>query len=179
MSAWCMSRGVGFRVSKGELPADLPLATRYWVEGFLVGNLPRQPDVEEDSPAMAAWQAKAEHFLATGSWPPLMATEVHQRWWEDSQVLSEIGRELAATPMPAVEVSVPKHLAETAVAAWQRGDGSSPFDETGEQRTHRRRAADLALIGCVIEKRGRSRAATVAVDLSADLIAAAIGAAED
>ena len=40
MSAWCATRQVSFRVSKSELPADLPAATRYLVRGFLVGNVP-------------------------------------------------------------------------------------------------------------------------------------------
>lgn len=66
MSAWCATRQVSFRVSKSELPADLPATTRYWVRGFLVGNVPRQPDADDDdSPAIAAWQAKADRFLAS------------------------------------------------------------------------------------------------------------------
>ena len=78
MSAWCETRRVGFRVSKGELPADLPLTTRYWIQGFLTGNLPCQPDAEEDSPEMAEWQANAGRFLATGHWPPEGATDQDQ-----------------------------------------------------------------------------------------------------
>jgi len=67
MSAWCATRQVSFRVSKSELPTDLPAATRYWVQGFLVGNVPRQPATDDfDGPAVAAWQAKADRFLATG-----------------------------------------------------------------------------------------------------------------
>ena len=71
MSAWCAERQLSFRVSFSELPPDLPSTTRYWVKGFLTGNVPRQPDVgEDDDPALVAWQIKARDFLATGQWPP-------------------------------------------------------------------------------------------------------------
>ena len=71
MSAWCAERQVSFRVSFSELPPDLSPATQYWVKGFLVGNLPRQPDMDDDDgAALAAWQIKARNFLATGQWPP-------------------------------------------------------------------------------------------------------------
>lgn len=71
MSAWCAERGIGFRVSKSELPDELPTATRYWVEGFLTGNVPRQPDDDDwEGPAVLEWQANAVRFLATGYWPP-------------------------------------------------------------------------------------------------------------
>ena len=68
MQAWCRSRGVWFRVSKDGLPADLPTATRYWVQGFLVGNAPRQPDADEDSPAMVEWRRRVDRFVSTGQW---------------------------------------------------------------------------------------------------------------
>jgi len=79
MSAWCAERQVSFRVSFSELPPDLPSATRYWVKGFLTGNLPRQPDVDQDDdPALVAWQIKARDFLATGQWSPDDAASTDQ-----------------------------------------------------------------------------------------------------
>ena len=71
MQAWCGTRHVWFRVSKSSLPEHLPLPTRYWVEGFLVGNVPRQPDVDDDDDGAAVneWRASAHHFIATGRWP--------------------------------------------------------------------------------------------------------------
>lgn len=70
MHAWCQTRRVSFRVSKSELPDDLPLATRYWVRGFLTGNVPRQPDDDFHSPAMTEWRRHADLFLTTGVWQP-------------------------------------------------------------------------------------------------------------
>jgi hypothetical protein len=41
------------------------------VQGFLSGNKPRQPAVdEEDGPEMDAWRGRADQYFATGSWPP-------------------------------------------------------------------------------------------------------------
>ena len=70
MPAYCPSRHVSFRVSLAELPSELPVATRYWVEGFLVGNMPTQPYVEdEDDPALIRWRADATAYFDTGYWP--------------------------------------------------------------------------------------------------------------
>lgn len=68
MQAWCGARNVWFRVSKSSLPRHLPLPTRYWVQGFLVGNVPRQPDADGHSAAMIEWRDQAHHFVATGEW---------------------------------------------------------------------------------------------------------------
>ena len=79
MHAWCAERQVSFRVSLIEMPPDLPAATRYWVRGFLTGNLPRQPNLDDwDDPVMVAWQIKARDFLATGYWPPGDETTNHE-----------------------------------------------------------------------------------------------------
>ncbi len=46
------------------------MATRYWVEGFLVGNMPIQPDVDDDDdPALLRWQSDANAYFDTGYWP--------------------------------------------------------------------------------------------------------------
>jgi hypothetical protein len=116
------------------------------------GNLPRQPDV---------------------------GTEQQRRWREDTQVLAQVGRALEDIPMPVVEVRIPRDLADKAAAAWAREDaGALPY-ETAEQRADRRRAGVLALIGLAIEKRGRRETEAVVVDLSADLVVAAVEAADD
>jgi hypothetical protein len=58
-----------YRISLSEMPADLPTATKYWVRGFLAGNLPRQPaDDEDDTPAMQRWREKALSFAREGYW---------------------------------------------------------------------------------------------------------------
>jgi len=180
MSAWCATRQVSFRVSKSELPNDLPAATRYWVQGFLVGNVPRQPATDDiDGPAVAAWQAKADRFLATGSWQPHLGSKQQRQWWEDAQVLTELGRTVAGTAMPLVEVRIPRNLAEQAVAAWSRDDEAPDADESPEQRVYRHRAGVLALIGLSIRERGTNVADDVVIDLAADLVAAAVDAAEN
>jgi hypothetical protein len=180
MSAWCATRRVSFRVSKSELPTDLPAATKYWVQGFLVGNVPRHPATDDfDGPAVAAWQAKADRFLASGYWPPLLGSELQRRWWEDAEVLAELDRTFEGTAMPVVEVRIPKRLAEQALAAWRRNDDEPDVDESQEQRVYRHRAGVLALIGLSIQERGKDVPAGVVVDLAADLVAAAVDAAED
>jgi hypothetical protein len=69
MAAYCPTRGVSFRVSYDGMPQPLPTATRYWVAGFLAGNLPAAPgEYGEDSPAMRAWTASAEEYFRTGQW---------------------------------------------------------------------------------------------------------------
>jgi hypothetical protein len=45
----------------------LPDATRYWLRGFLAGQVPRLDDEEPDD--MVAWRAKVDEFLMTGNWP--------------------------------------------------------------------------------------------------------------
>lgn len=70
MAAYCPARQASFRVSRAELPSDLPLATRYWVEGFLAGNMPRQPDAEDDGdPAIRHWEIVRDTYFETGYWP--------------------------------------------------------------------------------------------------------------
>ena len=46
-----------------------PEATKYWVRGYLAGNLPRQPDADMDGEDLERWTAKAQAFFATGDWP--------------------------------------------------------------------------------------------------------------
>jgi hypothetical protein len=70
MPAYCPTRGVSFRVSVSEMPDDLPTATRYWIQGFIEGNMPRQPDIDDDDdPEMLRWKSKVERYFETGTWP--------------------------------------------------------------------------------------------------------------
>lgn len=102
-----------------------------------------------------------------------------RQWWEDVQVLAELGRAFEGITMPAAEVRIPKHLAEQALAASTRNDDGPQVDESHEQQVCRHRAAALALIGHSIQERGKAVADAVVVDLGADLVAAAVNAAED
>ena len=57
------------RISLPELPEDLPPATRYWVKGFLAGNLPPAPlEVADDSAQMLTWELAARVFSERGEW---------------------------------------------------------------------------------------------------------------
>lgn len=67
MPAWCETRQVSFRVSVSQLPEDLPEVTRYWVRGFLAGQVPSL-DAEEPHD-MDLWTQRVDEFLATGAWP--------------------------------------------------------------------------------------------------------------
>lgn len=101
------------------------------------------------------------------------------QWQEDAQNLAAIGRAVYDVPMPLVEVWLPAELAERAAAAWRRDDDGEPRDETPAERRTRQRAGSLALIGAAVDERGRREGDVVVVQLSADLVAAAIDAADD
>ena len=116
-------------------------------------------------------------FLATGSWPSMLRSEVSGRWVDDGQVLAEIGRALADVALPAVQVRLPRELADQAVAAWERDDDDAGLlDEFPELREYRHGAAVLALIGLAVRDRGHQAGGTVLVELPADLIARAVDA---
>src|SRR4051812_24164395 len=69
MPAYCADRRVFFRISFKELPAELPAATQYWVQGYLAGSLPWPPEVDDDDdPRLLAYLARAERYFATGAW---------------------------------------------------------------------------------------------------------------
>ena len=77
MSAYCPHDPAwpDYRISLSELPDDLPTATRYWVRGFLAGNLPPGPDIDdednedaENTAEFREWKRRAEEFSRTGVW---------------------------------------------------------------------------------------------------------------
>jgi hypothetical protein len=75
MAAYCPHRSVAWRVSRHELPPDLPERTLAWVTGYLAGSVPRPPDIARDDEGderpevMRRWNAVAEQFRRTGWWP--------------------------------------------------------------------------------------------------------------
>ena len=97
----------------------------------------------------------------------------------EAELLGQLGAELVRVELPRVEVSVPKALAEAAVAAWERDDDEPLESETFEQRVQRHRAAAFSLIGLEIAERGRPDGDAVVVDLNAHFIADAINASDD
>jgi hypothetical protein len=76
MSAWCPHdpNWRSYKISLSELPRDLPRATRWWVRGFLAGNVPDAPAALCDpamsgTPELERWFELARRFSATGKWP--------------------------------------------------------------------------------------------------------------
>jgi hypothetical protein len=75
MAAYCPHRLVMFRISRYELPPELPERTQAWVAGFLAGSVPRPPDVawdadgKEQLDVLQKWDAIAEQYRRTGWWP--------------------------------------------------------------------------------------------------------------
>ena len=70
---------------------------------------------------------------------------------------------------------LPKHLADAALAAWQREETAEPVPpETAEQLRVRHAAATLALVGLEVETaRQEGRALAIHPDTVADAVAAA------
>jgi len=106
------------------------------------------------------------------------------KWQElyrrEARVLGELGSVLVTASLPQVEVRLPRHLAEQAVAAWERDDNEGALDpEIFEQRMQRHRAATLSLIGLSIAERGRWEGNEVIVELDPVFIGLAADAADD
>ena len=80
MQAFCPhdSSWAYYRVSWYELPTELPVATRYWIAGFMAGNLP-EPPIElrqyENEELMGKFLQLAKQFSRTGYWPTLETVE--------------------------------------------------------------------------------------------------------
>lgn len=103
------------------------------------------------------------------------------RWRQDEGVLADIGAVLFDQET-AVEVRLPRALADAAVAAWQRDhddDHLDPGAESCEDRIVRHRAGALALIGAALEDRPRADGDEVIVRLDAWLIGDSLNAADD
>jgi hypothetical protein len=104
----------------------------------------------------------------------------YQEWAADSEVLAQIGRVLFDQPAKLI-VSLPRDLAERALASWRRsGIERSLREESPEQRMIRHRAGFLGLIGLSIEHSGGLRESEdVMVELDAWYVGAALEAADD
>jgi hypothetical protein len=121
--------------------------------------------------------------------------QIHRR---DAEILAAIGREAEfrevgdrrsgglrrwtqRTPRhrQLVEVHLPEHLARAAVDAWQQRDSEevAPESESPRARAMRQRAWTLALLGSVVNERGRTDGGEVVVALSGDVVDAAVAAA--
>ena len=71
-----------YRISFYELPGELPLASRYWIAGFLAGNLPRPPNElyqYENEELADKFNRLAKQFSEKGYWP---ASEIVESYFE-------------------------------------------------------------------------------------------------
>jgi hypothetical protein len=103
----------------------------------------------------------------------------YQRYQYEAEVLGRIGTVLFEQPT-TLTMSLPKELADLALAAWQRDTDGDPLGpETTEQRITRHRAGTLGLIGLSIEKTGLAEGDNVVCELDAWYVGGALEAADD
>ncbi len=90
-------------------------------------------------------------------------------------MLAAIGAHLDPQ-VPRITVRLPRSLAESAVAAWDREELGRMGEESREEYELRDDAAELALIGMAITSRGEWGGEEVIVDLDVVQIAASVRA---
>lgn len=89
-----------------------------------------------------------------------MDEQPYDQYRQEAEILKEVGRLL---PDPATTADLPTHLADAALASWQRDDALPLAEgETAEQQRVRADAACLALIGLAVEN-ARAQGAPVAL----------------
>lgn len=103
-------------------------------------------------------------------------SEQYLRYQQDRAVLAAIGAYLHPQ-VGRISVRLPRYVAESAVAAWNRDELDEISDESRDQHELRAGAADLALIGLAISSRGVRDGDEVVVDLDVLQVAAALQAA--
>ncbi|MFD9084314.1 hypothetical protein [Streptomyces erythrochromogenes] len=102
--------------------------------------------------------------------------EEYVRYRQDRAVLAAVGAHLESQ-IGQISVRLPRPVAESAVAAWDREELGRLGEETREEYELRDDAAELAFIGLAITSRGVWDAEEVVVDLDVARIAAALRAA--
>lgn len=111
----------------------------------------------------------------------MAADDFLAQWRKDERVLADIGAVLFDQET-AVEVRLPRELADTAVEAWKRDDEDENLelsDESCEDYIVRHRAGALGLIGAAVEDRGHAEGDDIVVELDAWFIGDALNAADD
>lgn len=98
------------------------------------------------------------------------------RYQQDRAVLAAVGAHLDPQ-IRRIEVRLPRSVAESAVAAWDREELGAVGEESREEYELRYEAAELAFIGLAISSRGVWHTEEVVVDLDVVQIAAALRAA--
>ncbi|MCX5410250.1 hypothetical protein OHA37_00510 [Streptomyces sp. NBC_00335] len=102
--------------------------------------------------------------------------EQYVRYQQDRTVLASIGAHLDPQ-VSRVSVRLPRSVAESAVAAWDREEPGRIGEESREEYELRDDAAELAFIGLAISSRGVWDGEEVVIDLDVVQIAAALQAA--
>ncbi|MFY1614950.1 hypothetical protein [Micromonospora sp. WMMD736] len=102
--------------------------------------------------------------------------EQYLQYQQDRTVLAAIGARLDPE-VSRLSVRLPRSLAESAVAAWNREELGGIGEESREEYELRDDAAELALIGLAIGERGVRDGEDVVVDLDVVQVAAALRAA--
>ena len=103
----------------------------------------------------------------------------YSQWAQDGKVLAQIGRVLFSQPR-RVSVRIPRHLAEEAVASWERDSSGQDLSsrESPDQSAIRHRGATLSLIGLSVQRDGVEDGDDVVVDLDAWFMGDALNAAD-
>nr|WSX53813.1 hypothetical protein OG409_35760 [Streptomyces sp. NBC_00974] len=102
--------------------------------------------------------------------------EQYARYRQDRTVLASIGAHLDPQ-VSQISVRLPRSVAESAVAAWDREELGRMGEESREEYELRDDAAELAWIGLAISSHGVWDGEEVVVDLDVVQIAAALQAA--
>ena len=184
MSAYCPHNLTSpeYRISKYDLPEDLPTPTRYFVAGFLAGNLPPAPSDEGDptEATFAEWQRAADRFAVEGRW--VVEADLDEPWRRteaqfavDAASLARIGRAIEDQVQP-IMVIVPTELADAAVEAWQRTRYTYAIER---RHVAPERAASLANIGAAIEDSSEVGVTGLSVALDPRLIGEALQAVDE
>ncbi|PWK33211.1 hypothetical protein BC793_1281 [Actinoplanes xinjiangensis] len=99
------------------------------------------------------------------------------RYRDDRTVLAAIGTRLESQ-VNRISVRLPRSLAESAIAAWDREESGGFGEESREEYEMRDDAAELAWIGLAISERGVWDGEEAVVDLNVVQVAAALRAAQ-
>ncbi|MFE6844671.1 hypothetical protein [Streptomyces sp. NPDC057686] len=102
--------------------------------------------------------------------------EQYVRYRQDRAVLAAIGAHLGPR-ISQISVRLPRSVAESAVAAWDREELGGIREESRAEYDLRDDAAELAFIGLAVSSRGVWDGEEVVVDLDVAQIAAALRAA--
>jgi hypothetical protein len=99
--------------------------------------------------------------------------EQYVRYRNDRTALAAIGADLDQQ-VGRIRVRLPRSLAESAVAAWNRDELHEVGEESREEHELRDDAAELALIGLAITERGVPDGDQIVIDLDIVQVAAAL-----